>query len=133
MRAKTLELSRANNVKAETLKQIGDIDGVEIPNDLVLLATYIEPEKTVGGIIRPGKTLDESRFQGKAGLVLKVGPNAFKFYNGGYSWTGPVPVQSDWVIFRFSDAWEIFIRGVPCRIVEADFIKAVIDDPTMVY
>jgi hypothetical protein len=133
MRAKTLELSRADNIKLETLKQLGDIDGVQIPNDLVLLATYIEPEKTVGGIIRPGKTLDESRFQGKAALLLKHGPTAFKFYNGGYAWSGALPVEGDWVIFRFSDAWEFFIRGVSCRIVEADFIKAVIDDPTMVY
>ena len=133
MRAKTLELSQANDAKAEILKQVGGLGGFQIPNDLVLLATYQEPERTPGGIIKPGKSLDESRFQGKAGLVLKLGPTAFKFYSGGYAWSGALPVEGDWVIFRFSDAWEIFIRGVSCRFVEADFIKAVINDPTMVY
>jgi hypothetical protein len=133
MRAKTLELARAENAKAELLKQVGDLDGVQLPNDLVLLATYIEPERTKGGILIPQKSLDESRFQGKAALLLKRGPTAFQFYDGGYAWQGPVPAEGDWVIFRFSDAWETFIRGVSCRIVESEFIKAVIDDPTMVY
>lgn len=133
MRAKTLELSRASDAKSELLKQVGDLSGLELPNDLVLMANYIEPEKTAGGIIKPQKSLDESRYQGKVGLVLKCGPTAFKFTNGGYAFEGTVPKVGNWVVFRKSDAWETFVRGVSCWYIDSDLIKAIVDDPAIIY
>lgn len=132
MRVKTLELSRAKNIKEEIIKQVGDISGLQLPNDLVLMATYIEPEKSAGGILLPQKSIDESRFQGKVGLVLKKGPTAFKF-SGQFAYEGPIPEEGDWVIYRASDAWEIFIRGVSCRYLDSDLVKSIIDDPTIIY
>lgn len=132
MRAKTLELSQATNAKAEVLKQVGDIDGFDIFNDLVLVGTYITPEKSAGGIIMPNKSLDESRYQGKVGLVLKLGPTAFK-YTDRFAYEGRVPEVGEWVVYRTSDAWETFIRGVPCRLIESELIKGIIADPTIIY
>ena len=42
-----------------------------------LVATYISSHRTKGGIIIPGKTQDEDRYQGKVGLLLACGPAAF--------------------------------------------------------
>lgn len=133
MRAKTLELSRASDAKAELLKQVGDLSGLSLPNDMVLLATYIEPEKTKGGIILVQKTIDEGRYQGKVGLVLKKGPTAFKFTQGGFAYEGDVPEVGDWVVYRLSDAWESLIGGVSCRFIDSDLIKAITNDPTIIY
>lgn len=132
MRAKTLELSQAANAKTELLKQVGDLADEDVLGDLVVVATYIQPEKSAGGIILTSKTIDESRYQGKVGLVLKKGPTAFK-YVGSYPYEGVVPEVGDWVLYRTSDGWETFIRGVPCRVIESEFIKARISDPSIIY
>src|SRR5438270_874787 len=113
MRAKTLELSRANNPKRELQRLLGDLSSFEIMHNLILVATYIEPEKTAGGIYKPQKSLDESKWQGKVGLVLLKGPGAFlddqiaKFH-------GRNVAPGDWVVYRASDGWDQLIRGVHC-------------------
>ena len=56
------------------LEELGDISGIEVLNDRVLVAIYRHEGVTQGGIITTIKTHDESDYQGKAGLVLKVGP-----------------------------------------------------------
>ena len=81
VRAKLREIAEAaqSDPKRALLDSIGSdwLDSIEIFHNQVLVATYIEPEKTRGGIIRPDRTLAENRFQGKAALVLKMGPLAF--------------------------------------------------------
>lgn len=42
-----------------------------------LVATFIKTGVTKGGIIIPGMTQEEDRWQGKVGLLLAVGPSAF--------------------------------------------------------
>lgn len=56
------------------LEELGDISGIEVFNDRVLVAIYRHEGVTVGGIITTTKTHDESDYQGKVGLILKVGP-----------------------------------------------------------
>lgn len=56
------------------LDELGDISGIEVFNDRVLVAIYRHEGKTRGGILTPIVTHTESDYQGKAGLVLKVGP-----------------------------------------------------------
>src|SRR5436853_7596118 len=79
----------------------------EVFHNRVLVATYIAPERTKGGIIRVDRTLAEDRFQGKVGLVIKCGPLAFvddKVAKFG----GATVKPGDWVTFRPSDGTEIF-------------------------
>lgn len=56
------------------LAELGDISGIEVFNDRVLVAIYRHEGITKGGIYTPIKTSDESDYQGKVGLVVKVGP-----------------------------------------------------------
>ncbi len=44
-----------------------------------LVATYIQPSVTKGGVIIPTSTQEEDRWQGKVGLLLTVGPSAFDY------------------------------------------------------
>lgn len=140
MRAKLREIAAAAtfNPKKALLDAVGNIDGIEMFHNLVLVATYIEPEKTAGGIIRPDRTLAENRFQGKAALVLKLGPLAFKDDNIA-RFGGVMLRPGDWVMVRPSDGLELFAvdesksAGTSCRIFEDIHIKARVSDPSLIY
>lgn len=120
------------------LKATADaLGGIELMRNRVLVATYVEPAKTAGGIILPDRALDESRFQGKVGLVLRMGPMAFKFPD---EIASTPPVVGDWVFYRPSDAMEMGIRivgtardGVICRQIFDDNIIGIVDNPDLVW
>lgn len=122
----------ADEFKDTVLAKLGDLSHFQVLSSLVLVCVYVEPEKTKGGIIRPSKNVDESRYQGKCALVLKLGPTAFK-YDGSYNWEGPKPETGNWVFFRTSDAWDLDINGVACRLIDSDRIKGIVADPTVIY
>jgi len=114
------------------LKELGDISGVELLNTQVLVAVYIRPEKTMGGIFIAAKTLDEDRYQSKVGLVIKTGPSAF--VDEGGKWFSNLDLKAgDWIVFRPSDGWDITINGVLCRMFNDTAIRARIPHPDNVY
>jgi len=63
--------------RTEILNKVGSLDGVEVFGSDVLVALYIRPQKTKSGIILADSTREEDRWQGKAGLILKLGPTAY--------------------------------------------------------
>ena len=140
MRAKLREVAQAatRDPKQALLDSIDDISGIEMFHNLVLVATYIEPEKTAGGIIKPDRTLAENRFQGKCALVLKLGPLAFKDDNIA-RFGGVTLKEGDWVMVRPSDGLELFTvdatgsAGTSCRIFEDINIKGRVSDPALIY
>lgn len=140
VRAKLRDIAQAASTdpKKALLDAIGDIDGIEMFHNLVLVATYIGPETTKGGIILSDRTLAENRFQGKAALVLKLGPLAFKDDNVA-KFGGKVLNIGDWVMVRPSEGLELFTvditgrAGTSCRIFEDVHIKARITDPALIY
>jgi len=114
------------------LKELGDISGVELLNTQVLVAVYIRPEKTMGGIFIAAKTLDEDRYQSKVGLVIKTGPSAF--VDEGGKWFSNLDLKAgDWIVFRPSDGWDVTINGVLCRMFNDTAIRARIPHPDNVY
>jgi co-chaperonin GroES (HSP10) len=98
----------------------------------VLVATAPHRDRSAGGILYTDKRKDEGRYQGKVGLVLMIGPTAFK-YDGQYDWEGPRPIIGDWVYYRPSDAFETGINGVPCRFVNDDLILGRVSDPEVIF
>ena len=114
------------------LDSLGDLAGVDVLGNGVLVAIYRRPEKTTGGIIRPDSVKDEDVYQGKAGLVVKRGPLAFKEDDGGDLADGTAKT-GDWAVFRVGDGWSIRVNGVPCRMVQDVNIKAVVSNPEMVW
>lgn len=127
-----------HNPAKPLLDAAGDLDDYEVCHNLILVATYIAPEK-VGSIIMPDRKIDEDRFQGKVGLVLKVGPLSFED-DGSHTYGGITVKPGDWVMYRPSDAMEVFIRdrrrindGLSCRLIEDVFIKMKVSDPSLIY
>lgn len=135
MKLNVLELAQRpakTSFKSAVLTLLGDLDGFQILGSNVLVASYIQPEKTAGGIIVPQASLDEDRWQGKVNLVLKFGETAF-VYDGPYEYKGPIPKVGDYVMFHTSDARELAIRGTSCRLVDSSLIKMITPDPDDVY
>jgi co-chaperonin GroES (HSP10) len=137
-RAKLREIAAGEDPKEALLGALGDISGLEIFHNQVLVATYIGPEKTLGGIILPDKSLAENRFQGKVGLVVKLGPLAFRDDEVNGAFFGDVRIEvGDWVFFRPADGMELFsvdkTGGVPCRVFRDIDIKGRVSDPGMLW
>lgn len=138
-RAKLREIAQAaqTDPKQALLDAVGDISGYTLFGPRVLVATYIRPESTRGGIILPDRTLAEDRFQGKVGLVIAKGPLAF-VDDDNAKFGGLKAEVGDWVVYRASDGLEMFTlddggEGTPCRVMYDQNIIAVVDDPAAVY
>jgi hypothetical protein len=123
-----IAMQHKGDPKQELLDKLGDISGIEFFNTHVLCAIYMGSEITKGGIIRPGKSVDEGRYQSKIGLIVKMGPSAFIPSDG---WWGhdDRPRVGDWVIFRASDGWDMDIGDVQCRMLTDTAIRGRIDKP----
>jgi len=126
-----IKMSHAIEPRKDLLDRVGNLDELKIFNNQVLIATYIRPEKTKGGIIMTQNTRDEDRYQSKVGLVLKFGRSAF-VDDDKWSWDGTVNTH-DWIVFRPSDGWNITINNVPCRILEDTSVRCRIEDPDKVW
>lgn len=114
------------------LKELGDLNTVEVFNNQVLVAVYIRPQKTKSGIILTSQTTDEDKFQSKVGLVVKMGDSAFQ--DGSGEWFENIEInEGNWIVFRPSDGWSITVNGVLCRMIDDVNIKARIDQPDRVW
>lgn len=130
--SRSIELvSKAQDPKAEILKLVGDLSGIDIMYNMVLLAVYVRPQVTKGGIIRPTQNQEEDVWQGKAGLVLKLGKDAFEDDND-TSFNGQRADIGEWVVFKVGDAWQVQIREWPCRLVRDSSIKMKVNDPSII-
>jgi len=132
------------------------VQGIQLLRNRVLVASFIRPEKTSGGIIRPDAVREEDKWQGKAGLILAVGPSAFDFeeiaaeasdldtagdYNRAYAEVSRkhnIPNVGDWVFFRGSDTWDSGLQVAPgvgahCRFIFDDAIIGRIADPATIW
>lgn len=121
--SKILELSQAKNPKIAILTAIGDISKEEVLWDLVLVGTYIRPEKTAGGIYKPLENIQEDVYQGKSGLVLKLGSEI----------ENPRVNVGDWVVYSIKDGWALTVNGVPCRLVPHNMIRMKLSSPDRVF
>ena len=125
-------MDHALDPKKELISVLGDTSNVEIFNNQILVAIYIRPEKTVGGIILTNTIRDEDKWQGKIGLVIKKGPSAFVDDNK--NWFNGITLDvNDWVIFRPSDGWGLTINGIMCRLLEDTVIRGRVSHPDQVF
>jgi hypothetical protein len=99
----------------------------------VLLAMYKRPDRLVSGLYIPNKTQDEDKYQGKVGLVVKLGPIAFR-EDSTHQWGDRIPHPGDWVIINIGDAFSFDLpNDRRARIVEDVHIKAITRQPDLVW
>lgn len=112
--------------------QMGDITDIEIFHNQVLVAIYIRPEKTKSGLYLSSQTREEDKYQGKVGLIVKKGADAFIDASG--KWFKGVNLDvADSVIFRPSDGWAITVHGQLCRILDDTDIRGRVITPDCVW
>lgn len=130
-RTATLErLSQAKDQRKEIMDSVGDLSGIELLSNRILVGIYIEPEKTSGGIILTNSTVKESVWQGTVGVVLKKGNTAFVDEPATNTYFHGQNVEpGDWIVYRPGDARRVQVNGVECRMVEDSLIDMKIDRP----
>lgn len=124
-------VSQSVDPKAEMIKKVGNLKEIEVMYNMVLVATYIRPSKTKGGIIRPDQNVEEDVWQGKVGLVLKCGPDAFKD-DADMTFNGQKAEVGEWVVFKVGDAWQLLVGDWPCRLVRDSGIRMKLASPLAV-
>ena len=124
-------LSQSIDFMADCFKLLGSLDDIEVYYNHILVAIYVRPEKTRGGIIRPDSNKEEDIYQGKTGLVIKKGPMAF-VDDGDCVFNGQNVEVGDWVVYRAADGWSITVNGtenVACRMLVDRNIKLRVKSP----
>lgn len=126
--------------KQALLDKVGDLSGVEVFGSDVLIALYTPPEKTKSGLIISDNTRDEFKFQGKVGLIIKMGVTAYVDDEGNKFRDIDV---GDWVVFRPSDGWPMQLNTmksriskdgiVDCRVITDINIRCRVNHPDLIY
>jgi hypothetical protein len=87
--------------KRQIYMQLGDLSGLEVFGRQVAVAVYVRPEvNSVTGLYQTQNSMREDWWQGKAVLVLKMGPDAFRGDDGYIMATFPggrAPQIGDWL------------------------------------
>jgi co-chaperonin GroES (HSP10) len=104
----------------------------EVLHSKVLVATYVRPAMTKGGVYMPDKVIEEDRFQGTIGLVVGLGPGAFKDDNIA-QFHGKKLKVGDWVMYVAADGIAMFINEVPCRLFDDTRILMKVKDPELYF
>jgi co-chaperonin GroES (HSP10) len=127
-----MKMTHAVDPKVDIFESVGDVNKFELFNNQLLVAIYVRPQRTASGIFLTDNTVDEDKFQGKVGLVVKLGPDAFEDETG--KWFKDVKINiGDWVVFRPSDGWAISVNGKSCRILDDVAVRGRIQEPDMVW
>lgn len=129
------ELSYEEDFKAALIKALGDLSFLSFTDKHCLVAVKPDRARTKSGLIMPDKTLSEVRYQGKVGLLVAMGPTAFKydFDNPSLKFEGTKPKIHDWVVYMPHESREIAIKGTVCRIIMDRAIHGTTTDPEAIY
>jgi co-chaperonin GroES (HSP10) len=133
-----------NDPKAAILEKAGSLEDVEIMGADVLLAVYQRPERTASGLYMPDSVRDEDRYQGKAHLVLKLGPRAFEDDDKIQFLPSERIRVGDWVVIRPSDGQAITLNSLHigrkskesellCRICKDISIRMRVNHPDQIW
>lgn len=124
-----LKMLHVNDPAQEIKEELGTrVDALEPLGAQILVGVYVRPAKTAGGIILADSTIGEDDYQGKVGLVLKLGPLAFH-EDDTHRWGDSVPKVGDWIMYRVGDTFSCKIGKRTCRFVEDVDVKAIVQSP----
>ena len=107
----------------------GALDGVDVHKALVLVKIFERDRMAKGSkILTPEATRKEDVYQGRVGLVLRVGPLAFT-NSKDVDFGGKKAEVGDWVWFSPANSTRLKINGVECRQIEDVNIDGKVEDP----
>lgn len=113
------------------------IDSLDVCAYHVLIGVYVRPTITAGGIdidIGGKGPRAEDVWQGKVGMIIKIGPHCFE--GGEAKRFQTVPQVGNWVVFNVGDTFAFQLGhgdGTRCRMVFQEDIKLVTQNPDYIY
>ena len=129
---KITELSLSAEALAKASHLVDKLAGIELPAPTgwhVLVLQYVREDRSKGGIIFADKTKQEDVYQGRVGLVLAVGPDAYRgdrFPGGAWCKAG------DWIMWPAVEAAArrfAYGEGITLALVTDDSVLATGLDP----
>lgn len=124
--------------KEALLRRVGDIPDGLVMFSRILVAIYQPPivEKTNGGVFLSSsiqaEDVEESIWQGRVGLCIALGPQAYQD-DDDVKFHGQKVEVGDWVWFRPSDGAGLDLGEVFCRIFDSErYIIGKLPHPDMV-
>jgi co-chaperonin GroES (HSP10) len=124
-----MKMRHARDPAEETFEKLGDLSGFNVLNNYVLYAIYERPLVTASGIHITQSAAAEDEYQGKAGLIVAVGP----MVNDEHEIRGFKLERGNWIAVRPSDGWAIKVNGVLCRMINEKSIHMVVPSPDSVF
>lgn len=102
-----------NVSKAHILQAVGDIGDLDVFGRQCLVAVYVKPNITPGGIALPIREIKNDWWESKAVLLLKCGPDAFKGDDGYLQamYGGRPPQPLEWLFANASSGLQTNICG----------------------
>ena len=131
---KTVQISEDGSTKEAILKHLGDITGMEVFYNQLLVATRPRPRQgTLGGVkwFAPDEAIQEDAFQSKVGLVVKMGPTAFED-DADTTFDGQRVDVGDWIVYTVKDGAQLIINDVHCRLLGPQHIRMRLSNPDTV-
>lgn len=110
------------------------LDGITVPPYRFICAVYKRPEKTAGGIFLPETAgpRKEDRYQGKVGLILKMGAHCFED-DSSHKWGDERPKVGDWIVWNVGDTWSFVLGETDCRWLSEDDWRLTTTNPDWFY
>ena len=124
-----MRMKHGGDPAKELMEKVGDLSSISLFGPKVLVAIYLRPNVTAGGIFLTDKAIDEDLYQGKIGLVIKTGPTAFQDLD----WFQHGVNVGDWVWFRASNGIAMKFNGVDCRFMEDVRIEGKVTEPDKIW
>jgi hypothetical protein len=117
-----VELARATDPRQALIDAV-DVSKIRTFGQNLLVATYIRPEKTKGGIYRPDSDIQNDELQGNVGLVLQVGEAVEEGEE----------LLHKWVRFGYNEGLKWRYADIPLRDIDLGRIRGIVDDPRQVF
>ena len=93
----------------------------------ILVALPEVEEKTEAGLYITDERRDAETVASVVGFVMKIGPDAYR--DEKRFPTGPWCKEGDWIVMRAYSGTRIRICGKEFRIINADSVESVVEDP----
>lgn len=130
--AQAIQMMHDADPRAEILREVDEfLPGISVMGARLLVAPYIRPNQTRGGIFLSDNTKAEDKYQGKVGLVLALGPLAFKD-DENHRFGHITPMVGDWIVYSVGDTFAFELGKRRCRAVEDVDVHLIIQAPDIV-
>lgn len=119
-------------VDAQFIEMTGRPLDLRVAGYMIAVKIYVPPQKTDGGILLTDNTVENARYASCAGLVVGMGPQAYKGLHADGTPRfpeGPWCRVGDWILLPKYEATLMTYRKVAMGLIPDDRVQCLITDP----